>query len=100
VVDHPTAVVDLLMLVLEAHPTAPMASHPRLLATEAPAMIAATIVRTTITADVIASPMTLMTAVAAAVVTVAAVAEAMVAAAAEAMVAEALVALVALVAIE
>lgn len=51
-------VVDLLdhpMAVVEAHPMAPMASHLRLLATEAPAMIAATIVRTMITADVIAS---------------------------------------------
>lgn len=85
-----------MVVVVEARPTAPMAPHPRLLATAAPAMIAATIVRTTITADVIASPMTLMTAVAAAVVTVAAVAEAMVAAAVEAMVAEATVALVAI----
>lgn len=43
------------MVAAEARPTAPMATPRRLLATEAPAMIAATIVRMMTTADVIAS---------------------------------------------
>lgn len=44
-----------MVVVVVAHPTAPMATHLLLLVTEAPAMIAATIVRMMTTADVIAS---------------------------------------------